>query len=59
MASADSKHLYSANHIYPENVMLHIPDRSFACNFTRAKFLHAKRGIIFYTTKMWCKKLHF
>ena len=23
------------------------PDRSFACNFTRAKFLHAKRGIIF------------
>ena len=23
------------------------PDRSFACNFTRAKFLQAKRGIIF------------
>ena len=35
------------------------PDRSFACNFTRAKFLHAKRGIIFLYYKNACKKLHF
>ena len=33
------------------------PDRSFACNFTRAKFLHAKRGIIFSYYKNACKKI--
>ena len=33
-----------------------LPDRSFACNFTRAKFLHAKRGIIFLYYKNACEK---
>ena len=42
-----------------EPAYLKLSDRSISCSFKLSKFLHAKRGVILYTTKMWCKKLHF